>query len=557
MSAPEETVANIEKDTGVDMSAPEETASNSEKEIGVDLQVVQGELVEDVTTSAGGATTAVVQDKAVETPKKLISLLCLVSSLEGADMVLLPCVLFALQQDLGLSLNDLAMMSMVQALAGNFAAPMWGVFADRGTLRRKTIIVMGCILQGLITMILAGVDGFALMLVLRAFNGAMLASLKPIASGIIADVTTETNRGKVYSTMGMSLNIGMMLGSFVGTNLGRKTILGLQGWRISFLIIGGASVLVGAIAATLMDEPPKVFAEKKEGNGWAVVKQEFKEVGSYFKLPSFCVLILQGCFGVIPWNALGYKTLFFQLGGITDMQASLIDVASQIAGTFGNLLGGVIGDRLSQYSRYHGRPFTAQFSVLAGIPVAWFIFMVSPPESAFLYYLLLMVVLGLTATWCGVAVNLPILAEIVKDDRRATIMAWEGTLESTCSAVLGNAMVGILAQNVFGYDLNNAKSDASGKDPTKTKALGSALMLVSFVPWILCFFSYTLLHWSYKKDLAFVRGEDASAPTKEELDKAGETKDVDTISTKATKANPMRLGISAAAAKAAAQRDRE
>merc|ERR1711920_1021391 len=105
-----------------------------------------------------------------------------------------------------------------------------------------------------------------------------------------------------------------------------------------------------------------------------------------------------------------------------------------------------------------------------------------PQESALAYYLTLMIVLGLTATWCGAGVNLPILSQIVRDDRRATIMAWEGTLESSCSAIFGNAMVGFLAQNVFGYDLSAAEGSISEGDPANTRALGSALMLVSLFP---------------------------------------------------------------------------
>merc|ERR1719491_2546992 len=115
-----------------------------------------------------------------------------------------------------------------------------------------------------------------------------------------------------------------------------------------------------------MIEPPKASSKRAEGEGWSAVKAEVKEVCSYFRLPSFCVLILQGCFGTVPWNALGYKTLFFQLGGISDFQASMIDVASQFAGSVGQVLGGFIGDGLSRYSRYHGRPITAQIPVLAG-----------------------------------------------------------------------------------------------------------------------------------------------------------------------------------------------
>merc|ERR1719382_1964712 len=119
-----------------------------------------------------------------------------------------------------------------------------------------------------------------------------------------------------------------------------------------------------------MREPPKSFTgsgSQAKGKGCGAFKAELRELMRYFRMPSFCVLILQGCFGTVPWNALGYKTLFFQLGGITDLQASLIDVFSQVAGSLGGLIGGAVGDALSRCSRHHGRPITAQVSVLAGI----------------------------------------------------------------------------------------------------------------------------------------------------------------------------------------------
>jgi len=449
--------------------------------------------------------------------KKLLSVLCLVGVLEGADMVLLPCVFYALQQDLGLNLNSMAIMNTVQALSGNFAAPVWGTFADKGMMERRSIIVLGCVLQGLITVILAGIDTLGLMIFLRCLNGIMLASLKPIANGIVADVTSEENRGKAFAGIQLAMNVGMMTGSLVGTNLARRTVFGLHGWRVAFIIIGGASVLVGLITWVFMEEPPRAGRHQEEGESkvvakrscWAAFKAEFKDLSIYFRMPSFCVLVLQGCFGTVPWNALAFKTLFFQLSGITDFQASLIDVFAQIAGSFGGIIGGVVGDGMSRCSPNHGRPLTAQISVLAGIPIVWFIFMAPAPENgAFAYYLLLMATLGLTATWCGVGVNLPILAQIVREDRRSTIMAWEGTMESTVSAIFGNTMVGVLAQNVFGYDLSSAKENVSDGNDENTKALGTALMLVSFFPWILCFFCYTLLHWSYARDLKWLREQE-------------------------------------------------
>ena len=46
-----------------------------------------------------------------------------------------------------------------------------------------------------------------------------------------------------------------------------------------------------------------------------------REVGSYFRIPTFLVLCGQGMFGAIPWNALSFTTLFYQLSGFSDLEA--------------------------------------------------------------------------------------------------------------------------------------------------------------------------------------------------------------------------------------------
>lgn len=74
-------------------------------------------------------------------------------------------------------------------------------------------------------------------------------------------------------------------------------------------------------------------------------------------------------------------------------------------------------------------------------------------HQSFLFYACLLVLMGLTATWCMVGVNWPILSEIVDPQSRSGIMAWESAMEGAISAVLGNAAVGFLAQNMFGFNL--------------------------------------------------------------------------------------------------------
>lgn len=441
----------------------------------------------------------------------LLMSLCMVSALEGADMALLPAVFYALQEDLGMQLTDLATMTLVQGVFGCLSAPFWGIVADRGLMQRKNIIIMGCVLQGIVTMLLAFVDQFYTMTSLRALNGILLASLRPVANGVIADVTAETNRGKVYGFVNFFTNAGLMAGGLIGTPMSTQIILGFQGWRVAFIGIGAASVAIGAFATLTLTEPPRQISAGPKEKG--ALRQELKKLLGYFRMPTFGALIFQGWFGGIPWAALGYSTLFYQVGGLTDTQAAAIAACSQASGAFGGMLGGVIGDRLAKYWPMHGRPLTAQISVMAGLPVAYLTFMVDPPtgEAAFFYYLGLVIFMGLTASWCGVAVNLPILTEIVEPDGRATILAWEAALESTFATIMGNAMVGFLAQSIFGYHLDKDKARESAADPESRMALGKALTLTCFVPWIICWLAYSLLHWSYPKDVRRVREDRARA----------------------------------------------
>ncbi|CAE8728242.1 unnamed protein product [Polarella glacialis] len=424
-------------------------------------------------------------------------------------MVILPAVFYALQRDLGLSLNDLATMILFQALSQAAAAPFWGVMADRGVMTRKKILIIGSVSQGAVTCIVAFANQLIPMIVLRALNGVLLASLRPVANGVLADVTSEARRGKVYGWIFFALNAGMVVGSLVATPLSTKQVFGMQGWRVAFLLIGGLSMLVGVLVGFLMVEPEREGAHLAEqGNASKGICSELRRLWGYCKMPTFLALVIQGCFGCVPWNAMSFRTLFFQVSGLSDFESSLLQALGQTAGAFGALFGGVLADFVTRrWLPLHGRPLIAQVSVLMGIPIAYLTFMVIPPPSgAFWYYLFLVCLLGFTASWCATGVNLPILSEIVPADNRSAIMAWQTALEGSCAAVLGNAMVGLLAQNVFGYDLASATQNPDSMANSENRAaLGKALALTVSLPWILCLFFYTLLHWSYPRDLRRVK----------------------------------------------------
>eukprot|EP00445_Apocalathium_hangoei_P041626 CAMPEP_0203972322 /NCGR_PEP_ID=MMETSP0359-20131031/98982_1 /ASSEMBLY_ACC=CAM_ASM_000338 /TAXON_ID=268821 /ORGANISM="Scrippsiella Hangoei, Strain SHTV-5" /LENGTH=180 /DNA_ID=CAMNT_0050910409 /DNA_START=73 /DNA_END=612 /DNA_ORIENTATION=- len=135
----------------------------------------------------------------------LQGLLSCISALEGADTVLLGACMGALQHDIGIEITDIGYMTVSQAVATNLAAPFWGILADRGILQRRTVLLLGSMGQGLVTILLAFVTDMIPMILLRALNGVLLAALRPISNGIVADVTAEKHRGKIFGRVQSAL----------------------------------------------------------------------------------------------------------------------------------------------------------------------------------------------------------------------------------------------------------------------------------------------------------------------------------------------------------------
>lgn len=76
----------------------------------------------------------------------------------------------------------------------------------------------------------------------------------------------------------------------------------------------------------------------------------------------------------------------------------------------------------------NGRIFTAQFSVLCGIPLTWVVLKglpASPYATTPAAYAVFMFIMALTCTWAGAGCNSPIFAEIVPDELRSTIYAFD------------------------------------------------------------------------------------------------------------------------------------
>ncbi|HEX8521130.1 MAG TPA: MFS transporter [Tepidisphaeraceae bacterium] len=230
-------------------------------------------------------------------------------------------------------------------------APVFGWLADR--MSRWIIVGFSVILWSLATGASGLAGTFTILLITRCFVGVGEAGYGPAAPTIIADLYPLKRRGAVLSWFYLALPIGAALGYVLGGLIASK-----WGWRYAFYAVTPPGLLLGALAFW-MREPRNIAA--------AGGAQRQAERGAPARLSLYLSLAR------IPSYVLdtaGLAGLTFAIGGISYfMPAYLVwrEAGSLarvntifggilvIAGFFGTLLGGWMGDRLRK--RFSGSYF--------------------------------------------------------------------------------------------------------------------------------------------------------------------------------------------------------
>lgn len=308
-------------------------------------------------------------------------------------------------------------------------------------------------------------------------------------------------RGKFFGIVQFSANLGTVACAVGTSTISMHLIYGqVYGWRVAFALVANLSILLAFMIFMYMPEPPR----HATCDTMPSIRGEWSKLCRYLRIPTFQVIVLQGMFGSIPWSALSFMIFYFQYVGISDFGASVLFALMMGGGACGGILGGLVGDRLAQWSPVHGRPLTAQISVACGIPLIAIVFGVIPRDpSYFSTYCVLIFIFGVMASWCAAGVNRPILAEIVEERDRASVFAWLVTIDGSFAALLGAPMVGVLAESAFGY---HPSQELVANMPIEQRqinvtALGHALLSCCILPWMLCFMCYAALHVTYSQDV--------------------------------------------------------
>uniref|UniRef100_A0A1D1ZFU3 Protein spinster n=1 Tax=Anthurium amnicola TaxID=1678845 RepID=A0A1D1ZFU3_9ARAE len=431
--------------------------------------------------------------------------------MERADENLLPSVYKEVSEAFKAGPTDLGYLTFIRNFVQALASPLAGVLVL--DYDRPKVLAMGTVCWALSTAAVGMSQHFWQVAFWRAINGFGLAIVIPTLQSFIADSYLDGVRGTGFGLLNLVGSVGGIGGGVLATVMAGQEFWGIPGWRCAFMLMAFLSLLIGFLVFMFVIDPRRLHLPKKSfdrslerielsrkhtalsssvwGDSWVAMK-------AVTKVRTFQIIVLQGIVGSLPWTAMVFFTMWFELIGFDNNSSAALISLFAIGCAIGSFFGGFIGDRMSRLHPHTGRVMCAQFSAFMGIPFSWFLLMVIPQSmTSWNTYATTMLLMGLTISWCSTCANNPMFAEVVPAKHRTMIYAFDRAFEGSFSSFAAPA-VGMLSEKIYGYG-SKLVGSASGS-VQEASALSKGLLSMMAIPWILCCLFYSPLYVTFKRD---------------------------------------------------------
>ncbi|KAK4584005.1 hypothetical protein RGQ29_021941 [Quercus rubra] len=382
--------------------------------------------------------------------------------MERADEALLPGVYKEVGEALHIDPTGLGSLTLFRSLVQSLCYPIAAYLALRHN--RVHVIAVGAFLWAAATFCVAISSTFFQVAVSRGLNGIGLAIVIPAIQSIVADSTDDSNRGLAFGWLQLTGNLGSTIGGLCAVLFATTSIMGIP-----------VGILVRLFAKDpRFYESNSITRNQIQKPFWSDVKDLIHEAKSVIIIPSFQVIVAQGVFGSFSGSSWSFAPMWLELVGFSHEETAFLWTILVIGVSLGGLFGGRMGDIISSGS---------------AIPLIALFLLVLPydPSTAFMHGLVLFII-GFCASWEAPATNNPIFAEIVPEK----------------SPSLAPAIVGILAQNVYGYKADwEGSSNSLGIYETNREnaaSLAKALYVAIGFPSAISCFIYSFLYCTYPRD---------------------------------------------------------
>ncbi|KAK9284304.1 hypothetical protein L1049_023475 [Liquidambar formosana] len=248
--------------------------------------------------------------------------------MERADENLLPAVYKEVSEAFSAGPSDLGYLTFIRNFVQGLASPLAGVLVI--TYDRPTVLAMGTLCWALSTAAVGASHQFLQVAVWRAVNGFGLAIVIPALQSFIADSYLDAVRGTGFGLLNVVGTIGGIGGGVMATVMAGQRFWGIQGWRCAFIMMATLSALIGFLVFLFVIDPRKTIKTTRDtgedserndlmdkGNfsSTSIWMESWTAMKAVIKVKTFQVIVLQGIVGSLPWTAMVFFTMWFELIG--------------------------------------------------------------------------------------------------------------------------------------------------------------------------------------------------------------------------------------------------
>jgi len=291
---------------------------------------------------------------------QVVAMLWGIAFFNYADRQAIFSVFPLLQKSMGLDNVQLGLLGSAFAWVYGLGALFAGNIVD--CVRRKTAILGGLYAWSAICMATAAVSGFRGLFTMRALEGIGEAFYFPASMSLVSDYHGAATRSRAIGVHQTSVYIGTIAGGFFAGLIGQH-----YGWRWSFIVFGGAGILLGFVLSRWLREPVRGQSEQMAAQARLPLNETVRAIvnqpgalallGAFF-CANFVAVVL------LTWMP---KFLFDRFHMSLAMSGLTATIYVQLASMLGAVCGGWLAD-LWRAKRRGGRMLVQALGVFGGAP---------------------------------------------------------------------------------------------------------------------------------------------------------------------------------------------
>jgi len=411
-----------------------------------------------------------------------------------------PASFKVLEEQLGFSMQDLALIHSYEKILVAVSLVFWGVVSDK--MPKYIIMAWTAASLTLVSVCMAGVQTFWQLSAIRLLHALLGGSLGPLSAIIIPSVVARENRAKSFAFIPLCGNMGTIIGQTILMSTQHMTgPFGIQGWRICFLgsAVLGAIFTVITVAIAMADQDPPL------SNSRIVSSDNVADVVKVMSTPSVAIMCVQGIFRSSSVQVLGFTTMWIQYQGFDDQTAAWINNSRLVGWMLGGVLAGLIADSVAKSKGDCSRIAFGQVGDVLRILFAVLSFglipaMLGSATSRELPTVVTLFLFGVAQPLAYIGMVRPMIAEIVSPSLWGLSFSVISIFDRVSGALVSGPIFAHMA-TIFGYThVDGIHQMDAASQATNGAALGKSILWTLTTCQVLMLAAVGMLYYTYEKD---------------------------------------------------------